>query len=71
MSELIDVHRVKEIIGCSIQEGYKTIRTLNSELEEKGFLTIRGKVNESYLRERFKLEKRKTSDPTDQSNSDV
>lgn len=71
MSELIDVHRVKEIIGCSIQEGYKTIRILNRELQEKGFLTIQGKVNENYLRERFKLEKRKTSVPSDQTEADV
>lgn len=70
MSELIDVHGVRDIIGCSIQEGYKTIRILNRELQEKGFLTIQGKVNESYLRERFKLEKRKTSD-SDQTGSDV
>ena len=50
---------------------YKAIRTLNSELKEKGFLTIQGKVNENYLRERYGLEKRKTSVDSGQTKTDV
>ena len=71
MTEFADVNRVIELLGCSQAMAYKAIRTLNSELKEKGFLTIQGKVNENYLRERYGLEKRKTSDTTDQSISDV
>lgn len=71
MLEFADVNRVIELLGCSQAMAYKTIRILNSELNEKGFLTIQGKVNENYLRERYGLEKRKTSELADQSESDV
>ena len=71
MLEFADVNRVIELLGCSQAMAYKAIRTLNSELKEKGFLTIQGKVNENYLRERYGLEKRKTSELADQSESDV
>ena len=71
MTEFADVYRVIELLGCSQAMAYKAIRTLNSELKEKGFLTIQGKVNENYLRDRYGLEKRKTSELADQSESDV
>ena len=71
MTEFADVNRVIELLGCSQAMAYKAIRTLNSELKEKGFLTIQGKVNENYLRERYGLEKRKTSELANQSESDV
>lgn len=71
MTEFADVYRVIELLGCSQATAYKAIRTLNSELKEKGFLTIQGKVNENYLRDRYGLEKRKTSELADQSESDV
>ncbi|WP_338953637.1 LysR family transcriptional regulator [Fusobacterium nucleatum] len=71
MTEFADVNRVIELLGCSQAMAYKAIRTLNGELKEKGFLTIQGKVNENYLRERYGLEKIKTSANTDQSNTDV
>ena len=71
MTEFADVTRVIELLGCSQAMAYKAIRTLNSELKEKGFLTIQGKVNENYLRERYGLEKRKTSEPDDQTKTDV
>lgn len=71
MLEFADVNRVIELLGCSQAMAYKTIRVLNAELNEKGFLTIQGKVNENYLRERYGLEKRKTSATPDQSCTDV
>ena len=71
MLEFADVNRVIELLGCSQAMAYKTIRILNAELNGKGFLTIQGKVNENYLRERYGLEKRKTSDSRDQTVSDV
>ena len=71
MTEFADVNRVIELLGCSQAMAYKAIRTLNGELKEKGFLTIQGKVNENYLRERYGLENKKTSDTTNQSISDV
>ena len=71
MTEFADVNRVIELLGCSQAMAYKAIRTLNAELKEKGFLTIQGKVNENYLRERYGLEKRKTSELADLTNTDV
>lgn len=71
MLEFADVNRVIELLGCSQAMAYKTIRVLNAELNEKGFLTIQGKVNENYLRERYGSEKRKTSVDNDQTKIDV
>ena len=71
MLEFADVNRVIELLGCSQAMAYKAIRTLNSELKEKVFLTIQGKVNENYLRERYGLEKRKTSVDSGQTKTDV
>ena len=36
--------------------GYKVIRQLNSELKEKGFLTLQGRIPLEYLCERFKID---------------
>lgn len=44
---------LKEILGVSESMAYKYIRTMNSELEKKGFLTIRGKIPCAYVQERF------------------
>lgn len=35
---------------------YKVIRKLNSELEEKGYETIRGRINKKYFLERYRLD---------------
>ena len=53
MSTLIGVNEVMEI--CSIKEAkaYKIMRILNAEMEEKGYLTVRGKINKNYLIERI------------------
>lgn len=44
---------LKEILGVSESKAYQYIRTMNSELEKKGFLTIRGKIPCAYVQERF------------------
>lgn len=44
---------LKELLGISESLAYKYIRTMNEELEKKGFLIIRGKVPCAYVRERF------------------
>lgn len=44
---------LKELLGVSESMAYKYIRTMNSELEKKGFLTVRGKVPCRYVQERF------------------
>ncbi len=42
-----------ELLGCSECEAYAYIRIMNSELEKKGFLILRGKVPKTYANERF------------------
>ena len=37
---------------------YKLIRQLNQELRERGFLTIAGRVNRDYFKERIYTKKR-------------
>ena len=44
---------VCELLSVSECKAYEYIRKLNAELEEKGFLTVRGKVPAKYLLERF------------------
>lgn len=51
--KMIDASRVAEILGISESHAYVVIRTLNQELEKAGYLTIRGKVDYSYLRKRY------------------
>lgn len=38
---------------------YKHMQKLNKELQEKGYLTIQGRIEESYLYERFSTPKEK------------
>lgn len=44
---------VVEITGLSKSASYILIKQLNTELEKKGFLTVRGKVINTYFYERF------------------
>lgn len=42
-----------EALGVSESKAYQFIRQMNSELEKKGFLTVRGRVSRKYADERF------------------
>ena len=55
MPALIDARQVGELLKVKPTQAYKVIRELNKELADKGFLTVRGKVNENYLKERYGL----------------
>lgn len=44
---------VSEICGISASKAYQTIRKLNMELEERGFITFAGKVSKAYFYERM------------------
>lgn len=51
---LVGKDEVRQILGgCSDQMAYRVIRQLNRELEEKGIITVQGKVSRKYLIERF------------------
>lgn len=42
-----------ELLDVSESKAYALIRTMNSELQQKGFLTLRGRVPAAYVQERF------------------
>ena len=46
---LIGADEVAKILGVKMCSAYKVIRTLNSQLEAQGKITIRGKINRNYL----------------------
>jgi len=44
---------VAEIISVSIPTAYRIIRSLNEELQEKGFVIKSGRINRRYFEERY------------------
>ena len=44
---------VAKELGISRSYAYKLIRQHNQELKERGFLTIAGRINRDYLKERL------------------
>lgn len=54
--KLLDVEGVKALLPVQNTKAYAIIRQLNEELRERGYMTIRGRVPEKYLMERFHLE---------------
>lgn len=49
----LGVEEVKQLLHIKDSKAYDIIRQLNAELSQKGYLTVRGKVPEKYLLERF------------------
>ncbi len=47
------VEDVAKELGVSTSYAYKVIRKLNAELEKKGIITIAGRVNRQYFKERL------------------
>lgn len=56
ISPLMTAKEVAELTQSSDRTGYRIVKTLNRELEEKGYLTITGKVSRRYFYERTGLE---------------
>ena len=46
------VQEVADELGVSKSYAYKIVQQLNAELKEKGCITIAGRVNAKYFRER-------------------
>lgn len=44
---------VAAALGVSVATAYRIIQRLNRELNNKGFITMRGKVSRQYFGERF------------------
>ncbi|RVU54651.1 transcriptional regulator [Anaerosphaera multitolerans] len=55
MAKLIKVEDVAEILNISLSMSYKVMAEVNRELKQKGFMTIRGRVPEEYIRKRYNL----------------
>lgn len=47
------VDEVKTLMGVAETKAYNIIKQLNKELEDKGYITVRGKVSKKYFNERF------------------
>ena len=51
--KLLTAAEVAEMLGIGTSKAYQLIRIMNKELEDQGYLTIRGKVSERYFKKRF------------------
>lgn len=56
---LLNVEQVQKLLSVPQSTAYKIIRDLNAELKEHGYIVLRGRVEEKYLKERFRLDDRK------------
>lgn len=56
---LLNVTQVQDLLSIPQSTAYKIIRDLNAELKEQGYVVLRGRVEEKYLKERFRLDDRK------------
>lgn len=54
-NQFMTAEDVQHITGRSKTYCYNLIRQLNDELRDRGYMTIRGKVQTAYFLERFKL----------------
>jgi len=51
--KMLNADEVKDILRVSKPKAYVIIKQLNKELNDKGYLTIAGKIMEDYLYERL------------------
>ena len=51
--KFLEVGDVMQILGISRSAAYKLMRQINSELEKKGYIVIRGKESRKYFEERI------------------
>lgn len=51
--KFLEVGDVMQILGISRSAAYKLMRQINSGLEKKGYIVIRGKVSRKYFEERI------------------
>ena len=52
-STFMDASEIMKVTGMSVGYAYKLIKQLNLELEQKGFITIRGRISKKYFEERI------------------
>lgn len=44
---------VADTLGISLGKAYEIIRELNTQLEERGYITVRGKCSRKYFQEKY------------------
>ncbi len=49
----LDSREVAKLLDVSQQQAYKIIREMNKALGDKGFLTLRGRINKQYFMEQI------------------
>ena len=49
----LNVNDVAVYMDVSVPKAFKIIRTLNAELNEKGYITVAGKVNRLFFEEKI------------------
>lgn len=49
----ISASELAEMLEISRSHAYKIIKKLNEQLEEKGFMTLNGKVSRKYVQKKF------------------
>ena len=52
-NKFMRVEEVAQELDVSVSYAYKVIQKLNAELQEKGFITIAGRINRQYFCERL------------------
>ena len=55
MKQFYTVKDVMKILQIKESKAYKIIRELNSELEQKGYIVVAGKVSKRYFNEKVYL----------------
>ncbi len=53
MNDFINTQEIMQRLGVGKSTAYNIISKLNKELQEKGYLTVRGKVSRKYFMERY------------------
>lgn len=56
MNEIITVVEVAQLCKVKTGKAYKIMKELNNELEKKGYITVRGRINKNYLLKRLGME---------------
>lgn len=52
-AKFLRVTEVASLLECSESHAYKIMQKLNKELEEKGSITVAGRISRRYLMERL------------------
>lgn len=53
--QFYDVNDVMKMTGVAQTKAYEIIKNMNQELEDKGKLTIRGKIHKKYFDEKVSI----------------